>query len=164
MQNRQLQIVGTKIVAPLRHAVRLVDGEQGDAGAADEIEAARRRQALGGDVEEVELACEQGELGGARGLRIEGRIEERGAHAELRKCGNLVLHERNERRHDDPGARPHERRDLVAKRLARASGHEHQRVAARDHVIDDGGLGVAKLGIAERVAKDLVGAIADGGQ
>ena len=56
VQDRELQVLGPEVVAPLRHAVRLVDREQRDAGAVDEVEAARHQQALGRDVEEVELA------------------------------------------------------------------------------------------------------------
>ena len=36
-----------------------------------------------------------------------------------------------------PGALARDRRDLVAQRLAAAGGHQHQRVAAADHVVDD---------------------------
>ena len=101
VQQRQLQVLGAEVVAPLRHAVRLVDGEQRDARAAEEVEAARRGQALGRDVQQVELAREQCALGGAGGLRVQRRVEKRRAHAELRQRGDLVLHQRDERRHDD---------------------------------------------------------------
>ena len=43
---------------------------------------------------------------------------------------DLILHQRDQRRHDDADARPHERGDLVAERLAAAGRHQHERVAA----------------------------------
>ena len=66
VQQRQLQVVGAEVVTPLRHAVRLVDREQRDPRAAEEVEAARGGQPLGRDIEEVELAREQRALGAAR--------------------------------------------------------------------------------------------------
>jgi hypothetical protein len=54
------QVLGPEVVAPLRDAVRLVDGEQRDAAAPEQFQRALGEQPLGGDVEQVELACEQG--------------------------------------------------------------------------------------------------------
>jgi hypothetical protein len=48
-------------------------------------------------------------------------------------------------------SRPHERRDLVGDRLAAAGGHEHDRVAARDDLLDDRGLIAAEVVVAEDV-------------
>ena len=59
-EHRELQVLGPEVVAPLRHAVRLVDREQRDArGVAELVEQAEERlgeQPLGRDVEQVELA------------------------------------------------------------------------------------------------------------
>ena len=38
VQHRQLQVVGPEVVPPLRHAVRLVDGEQGDGAAVQQLD------------------------------------------------------------------------------------------------------------------------------
>ena len=43
---------------------------------------------------------------------------------------HLVLHQRDQRRDDQRQVRPHQRRQLVTERLARAGGHHHQHVAA----------------------------------
>ena len=52
-----------------------------------------------------------------------------------RQRGDLILHQRDQRRHDDARAEarlaPHERRNLVAQRLAAARRHQHERIAAR---------------------------------
>ena len=57
------EVVGAEVVAPLRHAVRLVDGEQRDAAAVEQLAAVEgTRQPLGRQVEQVELAGEVGRL------------------------------------------------------------------------------------------------------
>ena len=50
---------------------------------------------------------------------------------------DLILHQRDQRRHDDAGAGPDERRDLVAQRLAAAGRHQRQHVAAGEQRLDD---------------------------
>ena len=59
MQHGELQVLRTEIVAPLRHAVRLVDREERKARAGQDIQAARRQEALGSDVQQVEAAVEK---------------------------------------------------------------------------------------------------------
>jgi hypothetical protein len=68
----------------------------------------------------------------------------------------LILHERDQRRHHDADAVAHERRDLVAERLAAARGHQHQRVAAVQRRRDDVPLLAAKRRIAEDLAQYLL--------
>ena len=63
------------------------------------------------------------------------------AHATFTQRGDLVLHQRDQRRHHHASAGPHQRRDLIAQGLASTRGHEHQGVAAVDHVGNDVGLG-----------------------
>ena len=159
LQQRQLEVIGPEIVAPLRHAVRLVDGEERDARLVEELEAACGHEALGRDVQQVEFARQQRLLNCSRGARRKRGVEEGRAHAELRERRHLVLHQRDQRRHDDARARAHQRRDLVTERLACAGGHQHQRVASVDDVADDGLLPVAKRRIAECVAEDVERAV-----
>ena len=60
------------------------------------------QQALGGDVEQVELAGEQLRVRPARRSPPSRRgVEERGAHAELAQRLDLVLHQRDQRRDHD---------------------------------------------------------------
>ena len=47
-------VFGAKIVAPLRDAVRLVDGEEGDGQARESFQKSGQKDALGRDVEHVE--------------------------------------------------------------------------------------------------------------
>ena len=149
VQHRQLDVFGTEVMAPLGHAMRLVDGEQGDLRGLEQVQAALRHQALGRHVDEVDLARAHQALDAARffvGLR---GIEEGGAHAHFGQRIDLVLHQRDQRRDDDADAIAQQRRDLVAQRLAAAGGHQHQRVAAMADVVDDVGLLAAEGRIAE---------------
>jgi len=46
---------------------------------------------------------------------------------------HLVFHQRNQRRHDEADARPDQRRDLVAERLAAAGRHQDEGAVSGDH-------------------------------
>ena len=86
---------------------------------------------------------------GARNLAGgNGGVDRGRTNAELPQRVDLVLHQRDQRRDDHPDARPQQRRNLVAERLAAAGGHEDKRVSARDHLLDDLRLLAAKRGIA----------------
>jgi len=119
------------------------------------LQAAVGEQSFGGDVDEVEftalhLAFDGGGFGGA-----ECGVQIRGAHAEFAECGDLVVHEGDERGDHDADARPHEGGDLVAERLAAARGHQHQRVAAVGYVLNDLGLLAAEGRVAEDGGEEL---------
>ncbi|MCY1232693.1 hypothetical protein D9M72_452000 [compost metagenome] len=64
VQHRQLDVLRPEIMAPLRYAMRLVDGEQSDAGTLEQVEEARRHQPLGRNVEDLHPAGEQVALDG----------------------------------------------------------------------------------------------------
>ena len=70
---------------------------------------------------------------------------------------DLVMHQGYQRRDNDsdavPRVLPGNGRDLITQRLSAARGHQHQRVAAFDHVINDGFLRAAKVRITENFAK-----------
>ncbi len=55
-QHGELQVLGPEVVAPLRDAMRLVDGEQRQRHCIEQRQAALGQQPLGRDVEQVELA------------------------------------------------------------------------------------------------------------
>ena len=158
VQGRELQVFRAEIVAPLRDAMRFVDGEQGQlAGFVERIEHGQRaveQQALGGDVDEVERAVEDRLFDGLRRAPVERRIEAGGLDAELDQRVDLVLHQRDQRRDDDGAAGAEQGGNLVAQALAAAGRHQHQRVAATGHMVDDLGLRAAEGGVAEDVAQD----------
>ena len=160
-QPAELDVLGAEVVAPLADAVRLVDGEQGDAGRgapgvaqpAQPLEEPLGHERLGRHVQQVELAGVQGAQHAARLAGLERRVVGGGADAGRQQRVHLVLHQRDERRDDDAGAGADHGGQLVAERLAAAGGHEHERVTAGDQVVDDLLLVRAVLGEAEDLAQ-----------
>ncbi len=75
-KQRELQVFGAEVVAPLRHAVRLVDGEQGELRrglqALELREEARHQQPLRRDVEQIVVAAGEAALDLAGRLRRQG--------------------------------------------------------------------------------------------
>jgi len=90
-------------------------------------------------------------LGGETG------IEKGGGHAQFAQGGDLVLHQRDQRRDHDGRARHGQRRHLVAQRLAAAGGHEHQRIAPAVDRIDHLVLRRTEGRVAEDLLKDIRG-------
>ena len=74
VEQGELAILGSKIVAPLRHAVRFVDGEQGDPDAFQQGEETRCQQAFRSDVEQVQRVIEELPFHRCGGIGIEAGI------------------------------------------------------------------------------------------
>ncbi len=161
---RQREVVGAEVVTPLGDAVRLVDREEGDAPLFEEALDRLGIEPLWRDVEQVELAREVGALHRSTLGRQLARVEVRGAHAVAHERVDLVVHERDERRHHDAGALAEERGDLVAEALATARGHEHDRVAACRDVRDDLGLLAPERVVSEDRVQGLAGVGEPGGR
>lgn len=157
VQHRELAVFGTEIVAPLRDAMRLVDGEQRDAAAFQQGQEARVQQALRGDVKQVQIARQQGAFDPLCVLRVQRGIEEFGAHAELAQRLDLVLHQRDQRRDHNADAVAQQRRHLIAQRLAATGGHQHQGIVTRSDVFDNGLLWAAEVVVTEDAAEQFVG-------
>ncbi|CUJ50421.1 Uncharacterised protein [Achromobacter sp. 2789STDY5608628] len=96
VQHRQAQVFRAEIVAPLRDAVGLVDGEQRDVAAFQQLQAAVGQQALGRHVQQVQLAGQESLLDVAGHAPFLRRVEEGGAHAEFGQRVDLVLHQRDQ--------------------------------------------------------------------
>ena len=152
-QTCQLAIFGAELVAPLRHAVRLVDREQRERQARQPLHRAVAQQPLRRDVQQIELLLDQVARDAARLGRIEVGVQRAGRNAELPQRRHLVVHQRDQRRDDHGGARPTQRGDLEADALAAAGRHQHQRIAAGDDVADHLFLLAAKAGKAEHAAQ-----------
>src|SRR5207247_2408667 len=93
----------------------------------------------------------------ALGLPVERRVDDRRPEAVPRERVHLVLHERDERAHDEHGAGDEARGYLEGERLARAGRHDADAVASREHGRDDLLLPRAKLGVAEDAGQDVAG-------
>jgi hypothetical protein len=132
----ELAVLGAEIVAPVADAVRLVDRDRGQAAGLEALEEPRAHQALGGDVQEPQLAARERALDLAPLRAFLGAREHRGRRAVLAQRVDLVLHQRDQRADDHRQARAHESRGLVAQALPAARRHHEQRVPARERRAD----------------------------
>ncbi len=164
VQHGQGQVVGAEIVAPLGHAVCLVDGEQRHRAAVEQPEGRLGPQSFRRQVEQVEFAVQERVLDPAALVGILGRVEEACPHAEHGQRVNLVLHERDQRRDDHARALAHQRGDLVAQRLTAAGRHQGDSVAAAADVLDDLLLLAAEGVVAEHAVQHLGRRFIDSGQ
>ena len=113
---REAEVVGPEVVAPLRHAVRLVDHEEPDARCRQALHEPGGGEAFGRDVEQPQVSARSARERLAVRLEILLGVDQRdarGAAAGAERL-DLVLHERDEWRHDDGEVVAHERRELVA--------------------------------------------------
>ena len=155
VQHRELEVLRTEVVAPLRHAVRLVDREERDVDLVEQHQRPFAEQPLGGHVEEVDRTGAQPRLDVEHRPVVERRVEARRPHPGLDEPGDLIAHQGDEGRDDDSGPRADERRNLVAERLAAACRHQHEAVAAPDGVLDDRFLLPPEPVVAEDAAQQI---------
>ena len=156
VQHRELEILGPEVVAPLRNAVRFVDGEEGDAHAIEQRKGALAHQSFRCDVEQVQRSCAGVVLDRPDLIEGERRVQIPGAHSGLQQRIDLVLHQRDEGRDDHRDAVAEQGRDLIAQRLAAAGRHDHQAIAAARDVIDDRFLLASKRAVSEDAIEHLV--------
>ena len=136
----QLAILRPKIVAPLRDAVRLVNGQALDAALVQHHERFRSQQRLGRGVEQLDLSLPDALHGLHVAAIVQTAVKKRRRHAQLAQLVHLVLHQRDQRRDDQGQAVEDQRRQLITQRLTAAGGHDGQRVPPLQHVVDDLGL------------------------
>ncbi|MNQ74351.1 hypothetical protein D3C85_891060 [compost metagenome] len=153
-QLAQLQVFRAEVMAPLRHAMRLVDGEQGDLQALQKGQHARLHQAFRGQVEHLYLAAVDplGDL--ALLLGIQGGVQRHRRHPQFVEGGDLVVHQGDQGRHHHRQTLAQQGRHLKAQRLAAAGRHQHQGVAAARHALDDRALAATEAVITENVFED----------
>src|SRR5205085_1553587 len=72
-------------------------------------------------------------------------IDEGAGDAAFGELINLIFHQRDERRNYQRNAVAHQGGQLIAERLAAACGHDDDRVAARQHRLDDFVLALAEF-------------------
>ena len=164
-------VVGPEVVAPVGDAVRLVDHQQPDA-------LGEQRQHLGAELRVVEpLGADQEHVDGVGGEQVADlgpgvavrRVDRVGADADPLGGGDLVAHQRQQRRDDQrrPGAglAPERGGEEVDGRLAPAGAlHAQHAGAVDDEVAHRLELVLAELGLrARELAQELGGAVVDGG-
>ncbi len=149
------QIRRAEILAPLRHAVRLVHGDERDGRCLRELEEPRIGQTLRRHVHDLVGAVQRAAQHGGLLPGRERGVEVGAADAGVQKRANLVAHQRHERAHHQRQAVHHHAGHLVAHRLARARGHDSQRVAATEDRLDDALLPRPKSLVAEVLLERL---------
>ena len=94
--------------------MRLVDRKQGDVRAIEQSEAARRQQPFRRNVEQIEVSGDQPRLD-RRGF-AEGQcgIQHRRLDARLDQAGDLIAHQRDQRRDHDAAGFAQQRWQLIA--------------------------------------------------
>lgn len=152
----KLGVFRAEIVAPLRDAMRLVDGQHRDFAALEQFERFGFQEPFGRYVNEAQLAARNALQNCAVLGRIVARIERRCRDAVAAKLRDLIAHERDQRRHHDGEPVAQQRRQLVAQRFAAAGRHDRQHVAVRKNRSDDLGLAWAKALETESRAKHLL--------
>jgi hypothetical protein len=128
----------------------LVDDEEGDSGAAEDLEGARLSEALRGDVEQPE-ASGGGVPEAVRGLAGgEVRVDlGRARDSPAPEAVDLVLHERDERRDDDGESGAEKSGELVAEGLAAACRQDAEGGPAGEEGFDEGALSRPELFVTE---------------
>src|SRR5206468_3338702 len=156
LESLQLAVGGPEVVAPLRDAVRLVDDDERHVHAAEEA-AQVALEALGRDVGELVLAGLEPTQAIALGLPVERGVDDRRPEGVPRERVHLVLHEGDERAHDEHGAGEEARGDLEGERLPRARRHDSDAVAPPQHGRDDLLLSRTEVLVAEDAGQDVAG-------
>jgi hypothetical protein len=133
--------------------MRLVDREQRDICALEEIERVALEQPLGRHIDETQIAASDPLEDRAVLGRIVGRVQARCRDAVSAQLRHLIAHQRDQRRHHHSEPVADERWKLIAERLAAAGRHDRQHVAARENGRDDLGLTRPERFEAERRAK-----------
>ena len=150
-------IFGPKIMTPIRYAMGLVDGEQGDARLAQEVERSFPRQPFRRHVKQF-YAAGGDALIGVRDLEIVlARVQRRGGQPQRFERAQLIAHQRDQRRDHHHQADPQHRRQLIEQRFSRARGHHRQHVAPGQHGLQRLGLPGQKLGKAKFLAQNPPG-------
>src|SRR6185436_5231343 len=130
------QVRRPEIVAPLRDAVCLVDGDEAGRVLLEERAELVARERLGrGQDEERSAIRQSGERLAALG-DTDRAVQSDRRNTVLHQLLVLVLEQRQERRHDDRRAIDEEGGQLIAERFPTARRQDEQRILAAEHAED----------------------------
>ncbi len=115
---RQLEVVGAKVVAPLRDTVRLIDDQQRERHLLDKTAKTLVLESLHRDHQDLELVIQRLLHHSSALLRALARVEGSGAYSLAFKEGELIVHQRQQRRYNQGQVRQGEGRQLITERLA----------------------------------------------
>ena len=110
VQSRKLNVFRPEIVPPLRNAMCLIDGKQGNQTTLIELihqpEKALGQQSFWRDIDEVKIAAHQTPFNFKHRCKIKRGVQKSGTNPCLQQGVDLILHECNQRRNHDTDARP----------------------------------------------------------
>ena len=149
------RVFGPEIVAPLRDAMGLVDGEQVNAGAGEPLGRAGIGEPLRRGIEQAHAPIAHGIDHAAVLVLIVRGVEASRLDPEMAQRRHLVAHEGDQRRDHEGQALAGERRQLVAEGFAGAGRHDGENVLAGQHGAHDLLLSFAEGGEAEDVVENL---------
>ena len=128
-QFADLQIFGTEVMAPLADAVGLVDRDQGAVALTQERAETRESQPLGRGVNQLILPLADALHAAAQFVAFKGRCQVGRGDSALGKGLDLVVHQREQRRHHQGGAGEQGSGQLVGQAFATASGRDQEQTA-----------------------------------
>ena len=146
-------------MSPVADAVGLVDHDQADRAVSDDAPQGLAER-FGGDVQQLQFAAAQLSEPLLALSVVERRIEQRGLEAIALERVHLVLHQRDERGHDQDRAAEQLGWDLKRERFAGAGGHDANAVSSIKDRVDDLALAGAKRRVAEDRLQNFLGATA----
>jgi hypothetical protein len=107
-------------------------------------------QRFGGDIEQLDLAVAHTGHVLLVFFKRQRTVKTKRRNTQLAQLLQLIFHQGNQRGDDHRQTSEDQRRDLVTQRFAPARGHDHQRVAPLQNILDD----LALEGFELIVAKD----------
>ena len=122
---------------PLRHAMGLVDGDQRQWRLSEQVQRTRQHQPLRRHVQQIQLAGPEPGFDLGSLLVIQRGIEICRPDPQLAQGGDLIGHQCDQRRHDNPDPLTDQRRDLITDGFTAAGRHQHQHVLPGDGCIDN---------------------------
>ncbi len=145
----QREIVGAEVVAPLADAVRFVDDEQADGARQQSFEEFTILEALRREIEHFAGAVGHALRERARFPVGQVRVHGKRVDAKRREFVLLVLHQGDERTHDDGESREHQRGELIDEGFAAAGGHDDKCVLSLENGADRLPLALLKIAMTE---------------
>ena len=133
----QLAVGWTEFVAPLGHAVGLVDGYKADVKSGEKVGEPGLRNSLRGHIQQFDLARPDPAHHLRELRRCLGAVDEPRRYAVGLQRVDLVLHQRDQWRDHQRQAGQGHGRQLIAQRLPAARGHQRERVPPTHHRPDD---------------------------
>ena len=145
----QHPVIGAEIMAPLRDAMRFVHCNQHRLALGQHFRETRHAQPLRGDEQIVEMALQilDADLPGSR--PIPPGMNPLGPQPQFAELGDLIFHQRDQRRNNQRGSSAGQTGQLKAQRLARSGRHHQQHILA----LSDGAANLLLIGPKRRQPK-----------